>query len=100
MGAFMDALSLRKPGAWIPVAMSAAALAAVLVQLAVHGPAPEPDEGVVAHLWQLLMVGQMPLIAWFTAKWLRRSPQWAWPVLATQLAAAAAAGLPVALLGW
>jgi hypothetical protein len=96
----MDASSLRKPSAWIPVAMSIAALTAVLVQRAVHGPAPEPDEGAVAHLWQLLMVAQLPLIAWFAVKGLRRSPHRAWPVLVTQVAAAAAAAVPVALLGW
>jgi hypothetical protein len=96
----MDTSTLRKPSAWIPVAMSATALGAVLVQLAVHGSAPEADEGGVAHIWQLLMVGQLPLIAWFVARWLRRSPSRTWPVLATQAVAAACALLPVALLGW
>jgi hypothetical protein len=80
--------------------MSMAALAAVFVQLAIHGTAPERDEGATAHIWQLLMVGQLPVIVWFMAKWLRRSPQRAWPILAIQAAAGAAAALPVVLLGW
>jgi hypothetical protein len=96
----VDSSALRKPSAWLPVAMSATALAAVLVQLAVRGPVPEADEGAVAHIWQLLMVGQLPLVAWFAAKWLRRSPTRTWPVLLTQLVAAASAALPIALLGW
>lgn len=96
----MDASSSRKPSAWIPVVMSMAALAVVLVQLAIHGAAPERDEGAAAHIWQLLMVGQLPVMVWFMAKWLRRAPRRAWPVVATQVAAGAAAALPVALLGW
>ena len=96
----MDRSTLRKPSAWIPVGMSAAALGVVLLQLAVHGSAPETDESAAAHIWQLLMVGQLPLIAWFAARWLRRSWNRTWPVLAAQLAAAACALLPVALLGW
>ncbi len=30
----------------------------------------EPDEGTIAHLWQLLMAGQMPFLAFFAIKWL------------------------------
>jgi hypothetical protein len=96
----MDTAALRKPSAWIPVAMSASALGVVLLQMGVHGSAPEADEGAAAHIWQLLMVGQLPLIAWFAARWLRRSWHRTWPVLATQVVAAACALLPVALLGW
>jgi hypothetical protein len=96
----VDSSVLRKPSAWLPLAMSATALGAVLVQLAARGPAPEADEGAVAHVWQLLMVAQLPLIAWFAVKWLRRSPSRTWPVLLTQFVAAASAALPVALLGW
>lgn len=41
---------LRNPIALIPIAMSAAALAIVLVHLAFVGAAPQPDEGTEAHL--------------------------------------------------
>jgi hypothetical protein len=80
--------------------MSAAALGTVLVQLAVRGSAPEADEGAAAHIWQILMVGQLPLIAWSVARWFRSSWHRTWPVLATQIVAATCALLPVAVLGW
>jgi hypothetical protein len=92
--------TLKKPSAWIPIAMSVTALVAVLVQLLTQGPVPEADEGALAHIWQLLMAGQLPLVVWFAVRWLRPSPRQAWPVLATQVVAAASAMLPVALLGW
>ena len=31
-----------------------------------------PDEGTIAHLWQLLMAGQLPVLAFFAIKWLPR----------------------------
>jgi len=41
---------LKHPSAFLPVAMSVGALVTVLVFLALHGPAPQPDEGAAAHL--------------------------------------------------
>ena len=92
--------TLKHPSAVLPVAMSVAALATVLVHLALYGPAPEPDEGTAAHLWQLLMAAQAPVVAVFAVRWLPRKPRWALPVLALQIGAALAALLPVYLLGW
>lgn len=94
------AFTLKHPSAVLPVAMSVAALATVLVHLALHGPAPEPDEGTAAHLWQLLMVAQAPVVAVFAIRWLPGNPRRALPVLALQLGAALAALAPVHLLGW
>jgi hypothetical protein len=80
--------------------MSFGALAAVLVFLAFHGPAPQPDEGAIAHVWQLLMAGQIPVVLFFAIKWVPRSPRQAVPILALQLSAALAAMAPVFLLRW
>jgi len=80
--------------------MSLMALATVLIFLALHGPAPQPDEGAAAHLWQLLMAAQLPVILFFAVKWLPRSPREAIGVLAMQGAAAIAAMAPVYLLHW
>jgi len=55
------------------------------------GPARQADEGTAAHLWQLLMAGQLPAVAVFAIKWLPRSPRQALLVLALQLGAALAA---------
>ena len=80
----------RQPSAWIPVAMSLAALAIVLVHAARFGIVHEADEGAAAHLWQMLMAGQVPVMAFFAIKWLPRTPRQALQVLALQAAAALA----------
>lgn len=89
---------LKRPSAYIPVAMSLGALAVVLVRVAVVGVAPHADEGVAAHLWQLLVIAQLPVIAFFVIKWLPRGFRSALPVLALQVATALAAFAPVYFL--
>jgi hypothetical protein len=91
---------LRKPSAFLPVVMSLAALATVLVYVAKFGVAHQPDEGTAAHLWQLLMAAQIPIIAFFAIRWLPQDPRQAVPVLALQVVAALAAAAPVFLLGF
>ena len=95
----MDFSTLKKPSAWIPLAMSTAALAVVLGDVAIYGIARGADEGAAAHTWQLLMAGQLPLIAYFAFRGLRQAPRQATPVLMLQVAAAVAAAAPVYLLG-
>lgn len=75
--------------------MSLAALALVLGHLAMFGVAHEADEGTAAHLWQLLMAGQVPVIAYFALKWLPRAPGPALRMLALDVVAALAACAPV-----
>lgn len=77
----------KQPSAWIPLAMSFAALAIVLAHVARVGVVHEADEGAAAHLWQLLMAGQVPIVAFFAIKWLPRNPRQALQVLALQAAA-------------
>jgi hypothetical protein len=89
---------LKKPSAFLPVTMSLAALAVVLVHIAVFGAAREADEGAAAHLWQLLMAAQLPLLVFFAIRWLPRSPKQALLVMALQAGAAVAALAPVYLL--
>jgi len=91
--------ALKRPTALAPLAMSLAALGVVLVHIAIAGTAREPDEGTAAHLWQLLMAGQIPIIAIFAISWLPRAPRQAMLVLTLQLAAGLAAAAPVFLLG-
>ena len=80
--------------------MSMTALAAVLYHLAIHGTAPQPDEGAAAHLWQILMAGQVPVVLFYAVKWLPQAPGTALRVLAVQVGAALAALAPVYWLGW
>ena len=95
----MNISTLKKPSAWIPLAMSLAALAVVLTHVAIFGAAREADEGTAAHLWQLLMAGQLPIVAFFAIKWLPRIPKQALVVLTLQVGAGLAALAPVFFLG-
>ncbi len=58
----------------------------------------EPDEGSIAHVWQLLMAGQMPILAFFAIKWLPRAPRQTLYVLGLQAGAVLAAMAPVYFL--
>ena len=91
---------IKKPSAFIPVAMSLAALAIVLVHIIMSGTARQADEGTAAHLWQLLMAAQIPVIAFFAIRWLPQNPRSALAVLALQTVAALAALAPVYILDW
>ena len=95
---------VRKPSAFLPVAMSLMALALlggahIYVRATGHGAlVREPDEGSIAHLWQLLIVGQLPLLTYFAIKWLPRAPKQTLRVLALQAGALLAAMAPVYFL--
>lgn len=88
---------IRHPSAFLPVAMSIAALALVLGHVALPGVAHEADEGATAHIFQLLIVAQLPLVAFFAIKWLPRIPRTSLWVLAVQAVAILAALGSVAL---
>jgi hypothetical protein len=89
---------LKQPSAFLPVAMSVAALVVVLVSVTLFGAAHEADEGTAAHLWELLVAGQLPVVAFFAIRWLPRAPRSALPVLAVQALAFLSALAPVYFL--
>jgi hypothetical protein len=94
---------MRRPSAYLPVAMSLAALTIVLGAVAVgiaHGGtiARDPDEGAIAHLFQLLITLQWPITLFFVVKWLRRAPRQTLGVLGLQAAAWLAGCAPVYFL--
>jgi hypothetical protein len=91
---------LRHPTGFLPLVMSACALATVLSFLVAHGPAPQNDEGAAAHIWQLLMGAQLPIVLFFLIKHLPEAPRQATTILMLQLLAAVAAMAPVFLLHW
>jgi hypothetical protein len=64
--------------------MSFAALAMVLGHAVLFGIVHEADEGTAAHLFQLLMAAQVPVVAFFAIKWLPRAPRQTQQVLALQ----------------
>jgi len=95
---------VRKPSAYLPVAMSVIALS-LLGGAYLYGRATghgglvrEPDEGSIAHLWQLLMAAQVPVLAYFAIKWLPRAPKQTLSILALQVGAVLAALTPVYFL--
>lgn len=94
----MNLSLLKEPGAFLPLAMSLAALALVLGHAAMFGVIHEADEGTAAHVFQLLMAAQVPMVGFFAIKWLPRAPGPAMRVLALQAAAALAAFAGVYLL--
>ena len=86
---------LKHPSAFLPLALSLCALTLVLVATQVFGAGHEPDEGTPAHLFQLLMVSQAPIILFFAVKWLPQDTRQASRVFALQVVAAVAAFAPV-----
>ena len=73
---------LKQPSAYLPLAMALACLALVLGHFVMYGNLHEVDEGTPAHLFQLLMVAQVPFVGYFAIKWLPQSPTQALQVLA------------------
>ena len=87
---------MRQPTGYLPVAMSVGAFAMIVWFVAAHGVVHQPDEGAQAHLWQLLVAGQVPLIAYFALRWLPTAARPAVAILALQ--GSALMGLAVAPL--
>ena len=89
---------LKQPSAYLPLAMALAALALVVGHFAIYGNLHEVDEGTPAHLFQLLMVAQVPFVGYFAIKWLPQSPTHALQVLALWAAVVIAAFVGVYFL--
>ncbi len=88
-------LLIKKPSAWLPIAMSFIALAVLLVHFAKYGIIHETDEGTAAHLFQLFMAGQVPVIIFFLIRWLPKSPKKVLKILILQIVAVIVALIPV-----
>ena len=82
----MNLLPIRTREAILPLALSLVALALVVGHVAVFGRVHAADEGTAAHLVQLLMAAQLPVIVFFAAKWIPRSRREALRVLLLQVA--------------
>jgi hypothetical protein len=82
---------IRRPSAFVPVLMSTAAASLVVEFLIRVGRVRQTDEGTEAHLFQLLLVAQLPIIAYFAVTNLPRQPRQSIVVLAVQFIAGVAA---------
>ena len=94
----MQISPMKQSSALVPLVMSFAALALVLGHAALFGVVHEADEGTAAHIFQLLMVGQVPIVAFFAVKWLPRAPRQTLQGLALQVGAGLAAIISVVFL--
>jgi hypothetical protein len=65
----------KKPSAYLPIGMSLAALVLVSGHAAMFGIVHEADEGAAAHIWQILMTVQLPIVMYFLVKWLAKRPK-------------------------
>jgi uncharacterized membrane protein len=86
---------IKRPIAWIPIAMSLAILVMVVTTLRVAGVARQADEGTAAHIFQLWLVIEVVAVAAFAVEWLPRRPRAALFVLIVQILCALAACAPV-----
>jgi len=59
----------RRLSAFLPRVMSSLALILVSSYVALFGVIHEADERAAAHIWQILMVMQIPIIAFFALKY-------------------------------
>ncbi len=94
---------LRKPSAFVPLAMSFLALAligAVLIGVVTVQPELTGDEGAPARIFQLLIALQLPVAGSFALKWLPRATRPVITVLALQAFAVVAAVGTIVWLGW
>lgn len=87
----MNVSAMKKLSGVIPIMMSVTALLIVVGHAMRYGTAHEADEGAAAHLFQILMVAQAPVVAFFAIKWLPLNPKEALAVLGLQIGAGAAA---------
>ena len=86
---------LKKPSAWLPIAMSLTILFTLFGHIAIYGIVHETDEGTAAHIFQILLVLQIPIIIYFAAKWVPRNPKLALKILILQFIAIL---IPIALV--
>jgi hypothetical protein len=91
---------MRKPSAWLSLALSLAAIGLIGAHLAFVGVAAQADEGAEARIFQLLMLLDALVIGAFAVRWLPVAPRAASAVFALQLVIAAIPLITIAALQW
>ncbi|OGD32483.1 hypothetical protein A3C91_02530 [Candidatus Azambacteria bacterium RIFCSPHIGHO2_02_FULL_52_12] len=79
---------LKKPSAWIPIAIPLIFFAYLVIYVTAFGIVREEDEGIGAHLFQLWLVLEPLAVGFFAVTWLSRAPKQALFILALQIVAA------------
>lgn len=83
--------SMKQPSAFVPVAMSLAALAIVVGHAAIFGITSPSGSALLTRTFQVLMAAQLPVVLFLAVTRFRRDPRPTARVLAVQAAAALAA---------
>jgi len=94
----MNEPTIRQPAVFLPLVMSLVALAMVLVHFAIYGIVVESDEGTAAHIFQLLMVAQIPFLAFLAFRWVTLAPRKTLLFIVLQVSTALTAIVAVFLL--
>jgi hypothetical protein len=89
----------RRPSGFIPIAMSLGALAVVVLAILTGQARRQADEGAAAHIWQLLIAGQAPILLFFLVRGFQKDARATLTVLALQAVAIGLALFPVWRLG-
>lgn len=89
---------LKHTTAWVPLTMSLAAFLLVIGYVSLFGNVRQEDEGAAAHIFQLLLVGQLPFIGYFAFIWLPKKPKDAFIILIIQAIAGIIALAPIFIL--
>lgn len=94
----MKEFILKRPSAYFPIVMSIGALTIPWIWVFVFGPDPSGDEGVAAHVFQILTFGQMPIVLYFVFRWVLQKPKETLMALVLQVILIVLAFVPVYLL--
>jgi len=87
---------LKRPSAWLPVALALIIMTMWAFQIAMFGPpVRHADEGTAAHLFQIWLALEVVIVAFSATTNLLQSRKSALLILAVQIAAIAAACAPV-----
>ena len=79
---------LKKPSAWIPIAIPLIFFAYLVIYITFFGIIREADEGTGARLFQLWLVLEPFMLGFFAFTWLPRRPIQALLILVLQILAA------------
>jgi hypothetical protein len=93
---------IRKPSAWLPIAISLVVFTSILcyVAVAIFSVAPEEGSRIFSIYFQWLTLAQVPIIVFFAIKWLPRQPKQAALILALQVIAAVISLAPIGIFEW
>jgi hypothetical protein len=86
---------VKKPSAFLPIAMSLIVIIVGFSEGARTGFVRQADEGTAAHIFQILMPLQLPIMAFFVIKWLPQAPKPVTMIVLVQIVAALVVLAPV-----